>query len=597
MFILLVASLLSAAGSAFAFATPWEPKIQPPPPMDEALRQRIDTANQVLRSPLLWSERNPGLAVLSAWVPGDHNPHLNAIRSLVRTNHPDAAVALVEVLEDKSSPFRRDAMIGLSRLRSLVAIEPLIEAFDDSDHDIARVAAQVLGLIISKRLRIAGKAGPTPELAELIPPSVEALTRLLRESPAPESRVASLHGLVWIGTNEAMTSAFSLAVEDKHYLVRCGLLTTSRDFISMQRGPSATRFPIRQLLRNSLDPDSMDASPGVLFRAFYQQRYSSISSESNCVDVHQSAMRELAWMHDPEAKSSLMRASRSSAPELRATAAFGLSNYADDKSRAAVVSALSDPLWGVRKSAIEGLGKSKHPGADALLAKTLRNGSRLDRREAARSLAGSFGASVPLIEAFADPAVEVRNESEVALLRSVEVVADLEALLARLGDPAPNQAKPRSLEANRRKVEKELEKWRLERRAAERALGEGLSNRDPRVRIRSARVLARYTSEESLSLLLDAVAADVSPKSEAAALALGLRGDIRARQTLERAADSGAGDLAVAAVRALQDLREPASLPLLREIASVGRSERLSAAARYAVAILEGRTRRSPPTP
>ncbi len=223
-----------------------------------------------------------------------------------------------------------------------------------------------------------------------------------------------------------------------------------------------------------------------------------------------------------------------------------------------------------------------------MLAKVLSEGSRLDRREAAKALAGSFGTSLALIEAFGDPAVEVRNEAEAALLRSDVVVEKIEAALAMASVEASEQHSAEVLKRRKERLEDGLVRWQEERREAELALVRGLGAPDPRVRVRSARVLSRYGSEESLRLLLASLDAGVEPAAESAALALGLRADARARETLQRAAAHPREDLAVAAIRALQDLRRPQALTSLRALERDGRSARRDAAVRSAIALLEG---------
>jgi HEAT repeat protein len=586
--IVLVAAILTLASSIALAATD---EYDPPPPMTEALAQRIDDLSVALRSPLLWSERYPGAALLTVWISGEAEPHRSAIRGLGGTRHPDAAYALADVIRRPDFPYRFEAMFAASIVPNLVLIPPLIEALDDSEVRIGRVAARVLGVVISELIEASkyqGKEELGPELESAIEVSQAALTAVLESSPEPARRVAALHGLVIMGTEDAMFTAYRLAIKDSHYLVRCGLLADSLDFIGKRKGARVTPAHVRKALRNNLDPNAADTPVSVVTRAYYHTKYySSISFKSDCVDIQQVAMNQLAWMRDPAARPSLFRAVRSLDPEMRATAAFSLAQFEDDEAHLAVAAALDDPLWGVRRSAIKGLGNSEHPKADAQLAKILETGNRLDRREAAKSLAGSFGASVRLIEAFSDPAVEVRNEAEEALLRSDEVVTELEVVVARLEGEPVSEAQRQQNAARRANLREGLEAWKLERRAAERALIDGLADDDARVRIRSARVLARYQSAESLSLLIEILDSGTSPQSEVAALALGLKGAVGARASLERAARSDRVDLAVASIRALQDLGDPASLPLLRSLESGGGPKRLTTAARYAVAILD----------
>jgi len=298
----------------------------------------------------------------------------------------------------------------------------------------------------------------------------------------------------------------------------------------------------------------------------------------------------LGSLNDPEAIPHLIRAAQSSDPALQAVAGWGLPRFNQPAALKQVEALLESPLAGVRSAAIEGLGRSMHPGSDARLIRVLKEGSRLDRREAARALAGSFGASLALIDAFSDRAVEVRDEAERALLRSDVVVGKLEDSLASATVEVAAGKGTAALNRRVQRIRVGLERWRGEQRDAEQALAHGLGAADRRIRTRSARILSQFTSENSLRLTIDILDARKSPSSESAALALGLRGDASTRESLERAAGSDSEALSVAAIRALQDLNLKASLPMLRSLqAATDNSPRKADAVRYTIAILEQR--------
>ncbi|MCP4038983.1 MAG: hypothetical protein GY733_18740 [bacterium] len=542
----------------------------------------VAAAMHALEAPLAFAERYPALRFAAYWFSDDVEPHLRAIGVLARSGRPQAAHVLVRVLADPTFPYRFEAGVALTQVPDPVAIDPLALVLEDGDAAIARMAARVLGVVAALL---------DDELA--VDTARSALARALREAPDPALRVAALRGLVSLANEAALFDAFDLGVADPHPLVRCGLLASTPAFLSQPGGARITPAHVRTLLRRSLDEELIDEPLGVFARAVHASRhYSKVAPEaereSDCIDTNQAAMRWLATMGDGQARPALLRAATSSDPELRAAAAFGLARYADDPAHDRVAMALASPWFGVRLAAIEGLGRSKHPRADALLAKVLLEGSRLDRREAAKALAGSFGTSLVLIEAFGDPAVEVRNEAEAALLRSDVVVEKIEAALATASVEAGELHTAEVLKRRKERLEDGLVRWQEERRDAELALVRGLGAPDPHVRVRSARVLSRYGSEESLRLLLASVDAGVEPVAESAALALGLRADTRARETLERAAAHPREDLAVAAIRALGDLRRPQALASLRALEHEGRSPRRDAAVRSAIALLEG---------
>ena len=129
--------------------------------------------------------------------------------------------------------------------------------------------------------------------------------------------------------------------------------------------------------------------------------------------------------------------------------------------------------------------------------------------------------------------------------------------------------------------------WRIAKNEAEQALARALSDDDERVGRRAARVLAAFQGEGSRQLLIAELDRAVSPGSEMAALALGLHGDEEARESLERSAAAADVRLAIASIRALQDLARPESLPVLRALGQDAAEEEVRSAARLASAILE----------
>jgi HEAT repeat protein len=450
----------------------------------------------------------------------------------------------------------------------------------------------VLG-IVAGALGDANRSAPDPIITSAIGHAQAALIELASNHESEVIRVSALTGLISIGAEDALSAVYEIGAKDPNEMVRCRVLSASGDFISQPRGARVSLAHVRTLLRKSLNPKSVDEPLGIYRRAIFESLYfSKVEPEgerrSDCVDANETAMWWLGSLNDPEAIPHLIRAAQSSDPALQAVAGWGLPRFNQPVALEQVEALLKSPLAGVRSAAIEGLGRSKHPGSDARLIQILKEDSRLDRREAARALAGSFGASLALIDAFSDQAVEVRDEAEHALLRSDVVVGKLEDSLANAVAEISGGRGTAVLSRRVQRIRDGLERWRGEQREAEQALALGLGADDRRIRTRSARVLSRYKSASSLRLMIEVLDARKSLSSESAALALGLRGDASARESLERAAGSDSETLSVAAIRALQDLNLKASLPLLRTLqAKTDNSPRKSDAVRYTIAILE----------
>ena len=552
----------------------------------------MHSAAAELARPLSMAERFPALRFLAYLVADEVEPHLRAISDLARTGESSAAIPLLKVLEDESFPYRFEVGVALQDVPNPRSISALSAVIDEGDPRLSRMAARVLGVVAGKLETQLQTDSLSPQQIAALKLAVESASEKLSEvaatDPNPVLRVAALSGLISLGTREALRAVYEIGISDPHEMVRCRLLSATGEFMTLPREAKVAKANLRSALRKSLDPVAIDHPVGVVMRAYYGSIYfSKVEPEgdrrSDCIDANQTAMWWLASLNDPAAIPHLLRAAESTDPALHATAGWGLPRFNDARAFEQATELLASPYWGVRNAAIEGFGRSKHPGADAELLRVLQTGTRLDRREAAKALAGSFGASLPLIEAFADRAVEVRNEAEGALLRSDEVVEKLRASLDRISDESETPA----LERRRHRIEAGLARWEHERSDAEAALAHGLAAEDPRVRIRSARVLSRYNSTNSLRLSIEVLASGNSPANAAAALSLGLRGDVAARAPLERAAGSDDEDLSVAAIRALQDLRAQDSLPRLRELGSHPQNDRVAEAIRYAVAILE----------
>jgi HEAT repeat protein len=105
---------------------------------------------------------------------------------------------------------------------------------------------------------------------------------------------------------------------------------------------------------------------------------------------------------------------------------------------------------------------------------------------------------------------------------------------------------------------------------------------DARIAIRAARILAAWPKEEATDALINIVESGPTAARSRAALALGLRGDERAREPLERAANSDLKEVAVASLQALQDLDLLDSLPTLEAISAHASDIRVREAAENA---------------
>ncbi len=541
---------------------------------------RVREMIAALRGPLVVTERHPFLRLLSHLGASHPEPHLAAILALAESNVPAASYALVEVLDDPGFPYRAEAAEALGFNPDRIAVEPLIRALDDRDSNLRRIAARTLGAVVGSGIASRRQI----RVARL------RLAAILKKDPDPGVRTAALYGLFDIGGEFAFRVGFGTIKHDRHFLVQCERLALHASFVKLNAKKLEDDANIRdaqRMFRKILAWDSVSRSPGSLGRAFHITRnYSAMDARSYCVDVREIAVTTLGALHD-EASVPMLAALAESAgvPALRSTAVRALAEFESGEAFEAIGKALDDEIWSVRHAAIRALRRSKDPRAAWELAATLERGAAIDRLAAAR--ANRIRADA-LVRALADPIMQVRRAAGQTLLQISARVGILENELSDEHSRTPSAEKePDHLMKRRIQAEGRLRKWRAAKNKAEQALARALSDDDERVGRRAARILAAFEGEGSRRLLIAELNRAVSPGSEMAALALGLHGDEEARQSLERSAAAADVRLAVASIRALQDLVRPESLPVLRALGQDAVEEEVRSAARLASAMLE----------
>lgn len=512
----------------------------------------------------------------------DPEPHRAAIESLAASGLPFGAYALGAVLRDPRFPYRREAVDALAALPHASAIEPLQETLADRDPALRARAAQALGAVV--------RAGVAPP--EAVAGARASLGRMLAQDASPAARAAAFTALLDLGQPSDLRMAIGLAERDADPRVRCELIRARTFFARYSGSPDAIE-PARLEARAALVHSGAARTPGLVERARARsQGAPGLASLDPCPDLPVVAARGLAELGDPADTALLLRLARSAPdPPLRAAAVLGLAQRGGEPGFAASAVALEDPRWSVRRSGIEALARLDSARAHALLAQLLASGTPLERVAAAEALARIPAPAGALVGAFGDPLVPVRVAAERALLERPAQVARLERSLAADLRPAGPRAAPAASDAQRgerrRAHEQRLGRWRAARADAERALAEALAAPDPRVRQRAARLLASFPGDASFALLHERLRSAHAPEAPLAAFGLGLRGDPAARSALEAAAAAGSGELALASVRALQDLGEPESLPALQALARRAPDARVRAAAARASALLD----------
>jgi HEAT repeat protein len=481
-----------------------------------------------LRTPLTRIERHPWLRPIAHLIGNVGETHVAAIQGLSKLQIPAATFALIDVLEDPDFPYRPLVVEALARSPHPASLGPLSDALNDPDPALRRAAARALGIVAAR----------TVERDIQIDHVTDRLIETLVVDSDPTVRVAAFHGLARFGPNDILERAFDVAVHDPDRLMQCGILTVAAH-LALDGRPDRHNVYFGALVGNFLDPGGEAASLGVMTRARYIQRnFSNLDQEADCIDVHENALLVMARIKYPRAQPVLLELANTPDAGLRASVIRALAGYRDPAVYEAVAAALGDPISAVRMAAIAGLSESVHTQAGADISKVLASGPLYDRLAAAIILR--------------DPEDEDSEADETTMRGSARFgaqaqrenwgAAESQALVSAFNDD----------DARVRQAAEEALKTKPEN--AEQALAQALSVETEHSWTRAARVLAKYSDPESFALLIEALDSGRSPESEAAALALGLRGDGRAREALTHATQSPRPELALAASNALLDL-------------------------------------------
>jgi len=479
-----------------------------------------------LRRPLSVTERNQLLVPAARLWMTDPEPHLTAIRLIGREGDEGVVTGLLEVLADGSFPYRAEAASALAKIPSSRAVPGLSAALSDTDPEVRRESARALGVII-KENRIHGNA-----LATL----VERLMKVLKADPNPLTRYAAYRALASSEDWMIFSGANTLAGQDPHPLLRCAYLQ-NKSFFALLSGQDSNMRDVAVVAREMLALWQPWYLYFTLARGFY------VSDHPGGV-FRVEAVKVLGAMRQQEDVPSLFALLSDPDAALRGAAVLALGEQRGDAATSGVLQALGDPVYAVRADAIAVLAKLGERGGEAL-GRLLRDGTTFERLRAATALSDVRGQAAALVKAVEDDDPQVRRAAKQALVAQQEP------------DSVP-------------------------------ILIDMLSARRERLRIDAMRVLARYHGEESRKQLIQVLQSGDPPSAPLAAVALGLRAEPEAREALEMALNQPGFPDPIAAVHALQDLQQGASLPALAAFVRGATDFEAKAAAELAMAVIAG---------
>lgn len=479
-----------------------------------------------LQHPLSVTERHQFLVPAARLWMTDPEPHLTAIRVIGREGDEQAVTQLLEALADQSFPYRAEAAIQLARISNPLAVPGLSAALSDRDPEVRAASAGALGAIL-KDNRIDGSA-----LAALIEP----LMTLLKEDPDPLTRYAAYRALSNSKDWDVFLRASALAGSDPHLGLRSACFNARVYFATLSDQDSVRRDGAVVCRETLTEPQPMYVRL-TLLRSRYLSKY-----PRGVLRVE--AVKALGAMRQGEDVATLRALRSDPDAAIREAAVLALAELQGDSALPDVLPALGDPVYAVRARAIAllaGLGES----GGEVLGRVVRNGTTFERLRAATALRNVPGQAEALVKALDDDDPQVRRAVKQALI----------------AEQAPESV-PLLIGA--------------------------LSAQQSRLRVEATRVLSHYHGEDSRTQLIRALQTGASPSAPLAALALGLRGEPEAREALETALVQAGFPDPIAAVHALQDLEQRASLPALADFVRAATDFEAKAAAELAMAVIAG---------
>jgi HEAT repeat protein len=477
-----------------------------------------------LRHPVSVTESHQFLVPAARLWMTDPEPHLTAIRLIGREGDEQAVTRLLEALADESFPYRAEAARQLAKIPSSRAVPGLSAALLDADPQVRGESARALGVIL-KENRIDGIA-----LAAL----VERLMTALKADPNPLTRYAAYRALASSEDWMTFLGANMLVRQDPHPLLRCAYLE-DRAFFALLSGQDSNMRDVAVVAREMLAGSQPWYLRFTLARSFYV-------SDHPCGVLRVKAVKALGAMRQEEDVATLLALRSDPDAAIREAAVLALAEQQGGFAMRDVLPVLGDPVYAVRARAIALLAGLGERGGE-VLGRLLRDGTTFERLRAASALGNVRGQAAALVKALEDDDPQVRRAAKQALI---------------------TQQEPDSLPI----------------------LIKTLSAQQMRLRIDAMRVLARYHGEESRTQLIQVLQSGAPPSAPLAAVALGLRGEPEAREALEMALNQAGFPDPIAAVHALQDLQQGASLPALAEFVRDATDFEAKAAAELATAVI-----------
>jgi len=316
----------------------------------------------------------------------DEKTRLQAVGKLAEQEGASISDALISALADSDKEVRKTAAKVLGKFGDPGAVRPLIAALADRDPDVRESVAESLKLL--------GDASAVPPLV-----------RLLKDTePGPRWHAASaLEALGWRPANDTETALQFVAQGKADRCVALGEAAIDAIVIMLKGGVFFKR-------QQAVDALSRIGGPKVV-----KPLVDSLRDDEPIVRT--AAVEALAKGGDARAVEPLLRTLRDKDNRVRATTVEALSRLGDAQAIDPLAKLLKDQCWDVRMAAIEAMGKFKEARAIDPLVLCLKDKDR-DARQAAVMSLGRIGdpkVIEPLVVALTDENEGVRAAAAAAL--------------------------------------------------------------------------------------------------------------------------------------------------------------------------------------
>lgn len=377
--------------------------------------------------------------LLRQLVQGGEDARIEAAEALADAGERKAVGALVQALRDPSAGVRAAACESLGRLADARAVPPLVSFLRDPDEDVRGEAFSALLRIGQARAsslpdyRGEDPRSPSLALTQIVWPADLEAVKLLYESlndSDPEVRMGCVYALGRMGVAGAFDAVHRLLHGDEDAEVRCAAAFALGDLAlagELRAAPALVAAWPRTIeddelavvvIRALAEVGSRDAVPVLLAAATHPDarvRQLAVMGLAHAPRVGDDrGDRRSGADGEPGATSALIARLDDPDVGVRRNAAFALGRRGDTAAINALIGAVPRSDAEVRSAVGEALKHLDKAAVQGAIKRAFSNQNH-ELRQAAAYLQGQLRQPAGLVDALADPEVEVRKTAALAL--------------------------------------------------------------------------------------------------------------------------------------------------------------------------------------